>query len=240
MPTNILLLPLLAGYCFLHIFHYTRFRSKRLDGYRLLLDSAFVGVVFAVVAWGIASILARIECVLALWSKAAPQVPFLGTAVISLAFGWCGAHLLNWSLSRSGLLTEQDSQLRAIDRYGDQMLRLFASAQQSAIPVCLTLSSRKVYTGYVVGLPLEAHDHYVAIVPLMSGYRDTGTLALKYTVNYTEAIQGNDLDPSDFVISIDMRQMTHAGYFDLDLQPLFQVETEGNLTWDQTGEPSTD
>jgi hypothetical protein len=40
MPSNLLLLPLLGGYCFIHFFYYLRFRSQRLDGYRLLIESA--------------------------------------------------------------------------------------------------------------------------------------------------------------------------------------------------------
>ena len=46
MPTNLLLLPLLGGYWFIQNFHCTRFRARRLDGYRLLVESAFYGLLF--------------------------------------------------------------------------------------------------------------------------------------------------------------------------------------------------
>src|ERR1700744_5570854 len=46
MPSNVaLFLSLLAGYAFVHLFYFTRFRSQRLDGYRLLIEAGVVGVV---------------------------------------------------------------------------------------------------------------------------------------------------------------------------------------------------
>ena len=38
MPNNLLLVPLLAGFWFLHRCHYFRFRAQTLDGYRLLIE----------------------------------------------------------------------------------------------------------------------------------------------------------------------------------------------------------
>ena len=44
MPSNVLLLPLLAGYLFIRTFYFTRYRAQSLEGYRLLLDSAMMGL----------------------------------------------------------------------------------------------------------------------------------------------------------------------------------------------------
>lgn len=44
MPWNLLLLPLLAGYCALHICHFFRFRAQKQDGNRLLFESALAGI----------------------------------------------------------------------------------------------------------------------------------------------------------------------------------------------------
>src|SRR3954453_8329114 len=44
LPTNLLLLPLLGGFWFVHFCYLFKFRAQRLDGYRLLLESAFLGL----------------------------------------------------------------------------------------------------------------------------------------------------------------------------------------------------
>lgn len=43
MPYNLLSLPLLGGFLFIHLAHYFRFNAHRLDGYRLLIQSALCG-----------------------------------------------------------------------------------------------------------------------------------------------------------------------------------------------------
>jgi hypothetical protein len=91
VPTNLLLLPLLGGYWFLHTLYYTRFRSQRLDGYRLLLESLIAGVLFAVSGRLAVAILSLVPHVSRFWFAIAPRdVPFLGTA--------CAAFLLGISL----------------------------------------------------------------------------------------------------------------------------------------------
>ena len=50
MPYNLLLLPLLGGFLFFHLTHYFRFGAQRLDGYRLLLQTAIAGTCLAVIA----------------------------------------------------------------------------------------------------------------------------------------------------------------------------------------------
>ncbi len=81
MPTNLLPLPLPGGYWFLHAFHYTRFRSQRLDGYRLLVESALVGVVLTFVSRFLVVGVNVLSGVRFYWFALAPQdIPFLGTA----------------------------------------------------------------------------------------------------------------------------------------------------------------
>jgi hypothetical protein len=44
MPYNLLLLlPLIGGFLFVHLTHYFRFAAQRMDGYRLLFQSAIAG-----------------------------------------------------------------------------------------------------------------------------------------------------------------------------------------------------
>jgi len=87
MPTNLLLLPLLGGYWFLHTLYYTRFRSQRLDGHRLLMESAFAGLLLTLVARVVVVFAQRSQVVQSAWSDIAPGLPFLGTASASLLLG---------------------------------------------------------------------------------------------------------------------------------------------------------
>ena len=50
MPTNLLILPLLGGFLLVHIWHLSRFRSQRLEGYRLLMETAIAGVILVTFA----------------------------------------------------------------------------------------------------------------------------------------------------------------------------------------------
>jgi hypothetical protein len=129
MPTNLLLLPFLGGYWFLHAFYYTRFRSQRLDGYRLLVESALAGVALVVISRLLVLLLSVFNHLQSGWSAIVPaEIPFLGTATVSLILGVCSPYLLNAILTTSGRMTVLDAKTWAIERYGNDLLRLLHSA----------------------------------------------------------------------------------------------------------------
>ena len=47
---GLLLLPLLGGFLFFHLTHFFRFAAQRLDGYRLLFQSAIAGTFLSILA----------------------------------------------------------------------------------------------------------------------------------------------------------------------------------------------
>src|SRR5690606_6902480 len=102
MPTNLLLLPLLAGYWFINRQHYFRVRANRLDGYRLLPQSAIVGLLLVLLAWLTVGLAQRWPIVIKLWRDFAPEMPFLGTATVSLLLGLSLPYMLNWVLGKTG------------------------------------------------------------------------------------------------------------------------------------------
>ncbi len=226
MPTNLLLLPLLGGYWFLHSFYYTRFRSQRLDGYRLLLESALVGVLFAALGWAVVRIVALAPCAVVFWQNMAPPIPYLGTALVAFAVGLIAPVVLNLTLARTGLLTRADAQRKAIDRHGNHMLRLLHSASAQERPVAITLDNRKVYIGTVAAAPnLESHDTFLSITPFFSGYRDKDDMALALTVDYLRVYEAEHLDPEDFNITIPLSSVRMASFFDQTVYPAFLVES---------------
>jgi hypothetical protein len=179
MPTNLLILPLLAGFCFVHICHRYRFRAQRLDGYRLLLESAMAGVVFL--------FLSRVTVVAIKaspfgdyirlgWFAFAP-VPWLGTTAgsvfVAIGLSLAANHkpklglrshleqslvryrvfrpIRRWRKTQSRV--NQVSLRRAlhaeITRHGSALTRLLHYADREECLVSITLSSRKWYVGFV-------------------------------------------------------------------------------------------
>jgi len=91
MPANIFLIPLLAGYLFVHLCNRFRFRAQYLDGYRLLIESALAGVILLGISRIITlSIDATLPAVRLFWhDKIAPDpnLAYIGTAIVSLGLG---------------------------------------------------------------------------------------------------------------------------------------------------------
>ena len=225
MPTNLLLLPLLAGYWFLHQFSYTRFRSQRLDGYRLLVESAAVGVLFVCLAWRVAKALSLWAPAAGFWKDFAPNIPFLGTGTITLLIGLVAPYTLNAVGSWTGWMTLQDAQGWAIARHGNHLLRILHFASANERVVALTLQNRKVYIGMVAATPnLEPHDTFLAITPFFSGCRRQDTLDLQLTVDYLDVYEREGLDPSDFRIVIPISSIATASLFDQNAYTRFVVE----------------
>ncbi|MFN3324305.1 MAG: hypothetical protein ACK5AZ_12470 [Bryobacteraceae bacterium] len=97
MPSNLLILPLLAGFLFLRICIYTRYRVQALDGYRLLLAAATVGLCAMTLSRLIVVCLKQTrigDCVKALWLECS-DIPYSGTAAGSVVLACTIALALN-------------------------------------------------------------------------------------------------------------------------------------------------
>jgi hypothetical protein len=220
MPTNVLLLPLLAGYWFVHNFYYTRYRAQRLDGYRLLLESALTGVGFAIIGRLAAKLLTASTWSLPrwlanLWISLAPvDVPFLGSATMALSIALIAPFALNRLLHLCGW-TRDAAQRDAIARSGNGLLKLLHRASNEERAVSITLSNRKVYVGMIVEAPnLEPHDRFVTIIPLFSGHRNSDTLELTFTVEYLKHYLDESLDWEDFIVVLPLDSVQMASFFD--------------------------
>lgn len=233
---NLLLIPWIGGYWFMHQTHFTRFRAKGLSNYRLLFEAAWWGLLFLVVAYVLAKIVGSIDCArgfLEWWEGFRPHA-FIGTAFSALLLGMLAPPVVNcfWD--------EATSSTRAIIRYGDDLVRLLREAQQTRGAVMLTLENRKVYVGQVmVSASLDLEPTYITILPTLSGYRDEKKLGINWTTNYRriyEAIDSSDpelpgLRIRDFLVVIPrediqsatpFRHHVHARHFalrDIDTPP---------------------
>ena len=91
MPANLFLLPMLAGYLFVHISHRFRFRAQALDGYRLLIESAIAGALLLGISRVITMALERaFPLSIEYWRRvvvADESLTYLGTAIGSVVLG---------------------------------------------------------------------------------------------------------------------------------------------------------
>jgi hypothetical protein len=87
--------------------------------------------------------------------------------------------------------------------------------------VSLTLDNRKCYIGFVASAPAlsPAMTHF-SLLPFMSGYRETASLELKLTTDYSRAYLAG-ADPDEFLISLALKDVKAAAFFDPGVYPYF-------------------
>ena len=218
MPWNLLLLPLLAGYCALHICHFFRFRAQKQDGNRLLFESALAGIPLLILGrfatfwltgtpWGRLAESATVRIV---------DVPFFGAAMAALLLG------IALPLIANAITGKERAKWWAIKATDNGFLRLAQTALRREMPISLTLKTRKVYIGYVVQTPsLKLAEQYIHVLPLLSGYREPTTLALKLTADYAKVYATGQVNVDDFAITIPLASIESANLFDSDAYELF-------------------
>jgi hypothetical protein len=198
-----------------------------LDGYRLLMESAFVGVLLSFVARFLVMLANLWPAATSIWYNVALGIPFLGTAAVSLLVGFVAPYALNTILDKIGVMSRLDAQMNAIERYGNHLLRLLHEASVQEKTISITLDNGKVYIGLVAAAPnLEPHDTFLAITPFYSGYRDRNTLRLILTVDYLIVYDREGFNAEDFRIVVPIASVRMASFFDQTAYPAFVVESD--------------
>jgi hypothetical protein len=213
MPANVaLFLSILAGYTFIHLCYFTRFRAQRLDGHRLVIESALAGLILYFVA-------RTLEPLTPAWAMsaikdAAGDNADLVDTVHVLALGFVSPIIFNFATTAWVRGTSRDpadpidrattigqvwswimepARRAALDwavrRLGNDLLALLHDAanrpRERQMPILLTLDNNKVYAGWVLRSPnLKLEDEYLSLLPLASGFRDKDTLTTQLNVVY--------------------------------------------------------
>jgi len=210
VPWNFFLLPLLGGYCLIHIFHFFRFRAQRLDGYRLLLECGLAGVALTVASRGAVSLLNLTGP--GRWLKelsGSAPIPYAGTALGALIIGVFVPFAGNFVFS------EKWAKNRALKRNKNLFVNLLHNAASSGHPIQVTLDNRKWYMGIVNESPnLDPQEQYFRIIPILSGYRDAETLQIVPALFYEPAYATKD--KNDFAVTIPVSSVKLASLFDRD------------------------
>jgi hypothetical protein len=230
MPSNLLIVLLLVGgYSFIHLFSYTRIRSQALDGYRLLLESVLAGCVLGFVSYFSIALLDRREPqVRGYWHEYAPRMPYVATTIGVAIIGVCLPFLLNFLLKCIGITAERNRRW-AVKRYGNALQRLLQEALDHERPICVTLENKKVYVGTVSSVPtLSPTDTYFSVIPFFSGYRDKDTLDLNFTVDYVK-LYDKGLSPDHFKVVLPIASIRGIAFFDPAAYPAFVIEQESSV-----------
>jgi hypothetical protein len=216
MPANLLLLPLLGGYWFVHFCHFFRFRAQRQDGYRLLLESAFAGVLLTAAARLIVVLLSSLNELIPVrefWNEYIP-LPFAGTATGAFLLGIVSPFVVNL------ILPEGKAKDLLLRRHGNALFRLLHESVKSKRAISISLDTRKWYAGYVTESPnLDPQEQYFSLIPILSGYRDINTLTVTDTVLYSEAYEHTDKNL--FSITIPLAAVKSANFFDQNVYETF-------------------
>lgn len=223
MPYNLLLLPLLGGFLFIHRAHYFRFGAQRLDGYRLLLQSAIAGTCLA----GLARMFVELISLAALgrsglkaWYIFFP-FPYSAESSLSLVLGPAMAALINFFIG-----TEK-AKTREIERHGNALTRLLHRAAEESLLISVSLDNRKWYVGWVTESPnLDPQELYFRLLPFASGYRDKDTLETFRTVFYQNVLEDESLDPDGFFITLPLKDIRTANLFDPDVYNQYFAESD--------------
>ena len=211
MPYNLLLLPLIGGFLFVHLTHYFRFGAQRLDGYRLLFQAAIAGIALAT-AGRLLDLVRRLAARRAqhfrkMWDLFSP-FPYSATSAISLLLGPVCALLVNLFV---GPEKAKDLEIRA---HGNSLVKLLHRAAKEKRLISVTLDSRKWYVGWVAESPnLDPLEQYFRMLPFISGYRDKDTLETRRTVYYDAVLKDPTIDPIEFVITLPLKDVKIAGFF---------------------------
>src|SRR5215218_9788064 len=184
MPFNILLLPLIGGYFFIHGWNRTQYQSIRLDKERLLFHASLAGLFLLLLAFALRGLLPTIACVKHFPCVDQEPFQYLDVSFLALALGLLLPRFLNlfWKLD--------NASKKYIEEEGDPFERLINRALDTAKPVMLTLKGGKVYVGLVISSFVPNRDQRtIHIVPLKSGYREGDKHRVHLTTNYAKAIE---------------------------------------------------
>ena len=219
-----LLLPAVGGYWFVTHFNLTRYEALRESGYHILFRSVLVGIfwycVAAAAVWFLdACDIGRFPEVIKWWNKLFPQ-PLTFETVMAIALGGLSPYVLN------GFCSEYVGTRRAAARAGDEIELLISDTLRTQSPIEISLRSRRVYIGFVMGNATRQSGMPVPLLPCYSGHRSESDLNLVIDIDYNYTLErffegeGGDLD--DFRVMIPIGEIVSVRQFHLDVYRAFQ------------------
>lgn len=226
MPFNVLILPLIGGYLFITHYFPTRLRSRRLVGYRLLIEAALVGFILLVMGWILIELSESVIPRPIASLRDAIHLNHIGKSVIALILGG-----LIWLPINHICYKNKERRVKIIRKsikaWANHIEELFFEAQYSQQMIAVTLRSGKVYIGYVLDRDNPIRED-VLILPIQSGYRDHNSYKYIFTTDYTSAYSAYLKNknkyksfPEIFGVAFSIKDISQVGKFDPELYMRF-------------------
>ena len=225
IPSVEFLFSVLLGYWVITHLNITKFKALRETGYHLLFNSTIVGVVI----FGLVSTILSIgETIISdeidIFYSYFPD-EFSVAMCLGVVAAFLGPPI--WNI----FYDVDKATRRAAELNNDVIGLLVIESLEKPSLVELTLSNNKCYVGYVVGSQASRQrESDIALVPLLSGYRDKNTRELFFTTNYTDVIseftnrESDKRKYDDFRIVVRMSEITSARFFDLEVYKKFESD----------------
>ena len=240
----------LAGYWFLRSTSLTRARIERLSGYHFLFQTALIGFGLWVLSRELALVLGwlipDLSTTYSVLKKIAPSIDPEVTFSIGIL---CVILLLVPRIINK--YTDEEKLARTLVEQDGNMLEWTAQeAMGRGSLLELTLQSGKTYIGFVLDRwAVSGENACVALVPVLSGYRDKETHELVITTNYASILReiGASVDDDstessfphlsvkDLQIVLPSREIASARLFDMGVHDHFlkSAQTRGAAEADE-------
>lgn len=228
MPFNLLLFPLVGGYYILIRFRYLRYVQYRLENQRVLLNSAFAGIMLLGVCFLLRALLIAIfpETVAYLSELLPIRTPYFGTTSLSLFVAVAATEFANLFINRLTAIK------KAISTSGNEFELLLSSSFFDAHLLQFTMDSGKFYIGWVKELPKPFTTSYIRITPAFSGYRNDKKeliFTTQYLTVYASYIDDGSVEnanelKTDLVLKAD--KINAISFFNMDMYNRFNPVQE--------------
>jgi hypothetical protein len=228
MPFNLLLFPLVGGYYILIRFEYLRYVQYRLESQRILLNSAFAGIILLVTCFMMRAIVNIFfpEFILYLSDQLPVKAPYFGTTSLSLIVAVVATEIANLFVDRKKAIR------KSLKKSGNELELLLSASFFDAHLLQFTMDGGKVYIGWVKELPKPFTTNYINITPAFSGYRNENkelVFTTQYLTVYASYIaDGSVSDHSelktDLVLKVD--KINSASFFDMDMYKRFNPDED--------------
>lgn len=240
MPYNLLLLPLLGGFVFVTFWNRTKIRASRYEGYRLILYSSLWGAIFSLFSVALLKIswlgFYLNSAMVLLFADISEQYRDFNIVLLSCVVGSTAWIPLNW------IFTQEREYAQAVRKFGNRLENFLFEALNNRNLVSITLKSKKVYVGYVIGdINPEIDRSYVTVWPMLSGFREPTNLKLNITNNYAQVYRNlgeeslgsenmveNIKQAYDFRLCIRADEIISVAGYDYDLEGEFYSQSLSN------------
>lgn len=241
MESAFILAVAVSGFLFVNLNLSSRYKFKRAQDWSAYLYVVAWGLPFFLISWGVISLLSHFGILKLLYEDylkdtlklSSIVTPVVGLdekkAILKSSLIVISSLLLSYI---TGFIITQYYKHCPVQKLKRLALIVEYNALESLLleahiknsPILLTLSSSKVYVGFVTRLPKleDGEQRYLSLLPLFSGYRKQDTNQIKFLTNYYAHYEyllneeESERNPSDFKITFPVNEIISISFFDME------------------------